>query len=125
MSTQPPASVQVYASPRPNDACSVVAEFPINHHQSFRAELIVRAGKPMVSISRLKITPNGARRTGQAFEFGAHRTAAIASLLLEVLRTLATGSAEPREGSKGAHMGAQATAGMPSVATRSVWHDRA
>jgi hypothetical protein len=59
-----------------------------------------------------------------AFEFGAHRTAAIASLLSEVLRTLATGSAE-WEGSKGAHMVAQATAGMPSVATRSVWHDRA
>ena len=67
MSVQPPASVQA----RPNDTCIVVAEFRLNHHHSFRAELVVRAGKPMVSHHRLKITPLGARRTGQAFEFGA------------------------------------------------------
>ena len=73
MSIQPPASVQASAPPRPNDTCIIVAEFRLNHHHSFRAELVVRAGKPMVSISRLKITPLGARRTGQAFEFGAHR----------------------------------------------------
>jgi hypothetical protein len=101
MSTRPPAIEQGCASPR--DACIVVSEFPLNHHQSFRAEIVMRAGKPMVSISRLKITPNGARRTGQAFEFGAHRTAAIAHLLSEVLRTLAAGSAEPTKGSKGVH----------------------
>ena len=117
MSTQPPPSVQVCALPRPNNASSVVAEFPVNHHQSVRAELVVRAGKPMVSISRLKITPSGARRTGQAFEFGAHRTAAIVSLLSEVLQTLATRSAEPGGSSRGAHMLDQAT--------RSVSHDPA
>ena len=56
------ASVQA----RPNDTCIVVAEFRLNHHHSFRAELVVRAGKPMVSISRLKTTPLGARRTACA-----------------------------------------------------------
>ena len=97
MSTRPPVIEQACASPR--DACIVVSEFPLNHHQSFRAEIVMRAGKPMVSISRLKITPDGARRTGQAFEFGAHRTAAIASLLSEVLRALGTAgeSAKPEE----------------------------
>jgi hypothetical protein len=85
MSTRPPASVQACASPRSNDDCIVVSEFPLNHHQSFRAELVVRAGKSMVSISRLKNTPNGARRTGQAFEFGAHRAAAMAKLLSEIV----------------------------------------
>jgi len=104
-------SVQASASPRSIDDSILVSEFPLNHHQSFRAEIIMRAGKPTVSISRLKITPFGARRTGQAFEFAAHRAAAIASLLSEVLRTLATGSAEPREGSKGAHTVAQAACG--------------
>ena len=94
MSVQPPASVQA----RPNDTCIVVAEFRLNHHHSFRVELVVRAGKPMVSISRLKITPLGARRTGQAFEFGAHRTAAIAGLLSEVLRALGTGGGRAARG---------------------------
>jgi hypothetical protein len=59
MSIQPTASVQA----RPNDTCIVAAELRLDHHHSFRAELVVRAGKPMVSISRLKITPLGARRT--------------------------------------------------------------
>jgi hypothetical protein len=54
MSIRPPASVQA----RPNDTRIVVAEFRLNHHHCFRVELVVRAGKPMVSISRLKITPH-------------------------------------------------------------------
>ena len=96
MSTQPPAS-GACASARQNGASIVVSEFPLNHHQSFRAEIIMRAGKPMVSISRLKITQIGARRTGQAFEFAAHRAAAIAHLLSEVLQALGAsgGSVDP------------------------------
>jgi hypothetical protein len=110
MSTRPPASVQACASPRSNDDCIVVSEFPLNHHQSFRAELVVRAGKSMVSISRLKNTPNGARRTGQAFEFGAHRAAAMAKLLSEIVHALGAsgGSADPHQGFKSVQGVAQA-----------------
>lgn len=66
----------------------VVAEFPLNTHQCFRAEIIERDGKPIVSIARWKNTPVGARRTGQSMEFGAHRIGAVAGLLNEVQRVL-------------------------------------
>jgi hypothetical protein len=69
-------------------ASITVSEFPLNHHQCFRAEIIMRDGKPTVSIARWKKTPAGARRTGQSLEFGAHRTAAVSSLLIEVQRVL-------------------------------------
>jgi hypothetical protein len=82
------ASVQTNA-PRPDDAAIIVSEFPLNHHQSFRAEIITRDGKSIVSIARWKKTPSGARRTGQSLEFGAHRVAAISGLLSEVQRLLA------------------------------------
>lgn len=70
------------------DASIVVAEFPLNNHQSFRAEIIERDGKRVVSLSRWKVTPAGPRRTGQSFEFAGHRADAVASLLCEVQRVL-------------------------------------
>src|SRR4051812_3767849 len=77
------AAVEAYAPPQ-QDAVIVVSDFPLNHHQRFRAEIIWRGSKAVVSVSRWKSTPKGPRRTGQALEFGAHRTAAITALLLEV-----------------------------------------
>jgi hypothetical protein len=67
---------------------TTVSQFPLNRHQSFRAEIIECDGKRVVSISRWKVTPVGVRRTGQSFEFAAHRAAAVAKLLDEVLRLL-------------------------------------
>jgi hypothetical protein len=87
------ASVPAYAAPRP-DAVIVVSDFLLNHNQRFRAEIIRRDGKPVVSISRWKSTPKGPRRTGQAFEFGAHRTIAVTNLLVEVQRVLSALQAE-------------------------------
>lgn len=74
---------------RLSDAVVCVAQFPLNQHECFRAEIIVRGGKPIVSIARWKNAPNGARRTGQAMEFGTHRVGAIVSLLTEVQRLIA------------------------------------
>ena len=74
-------------------ASAFVSEIALNNHQSFRAEIITRHGKMIVSLSRWKKTPAGARRTGQTFEFGAHRSAGIAKLLLDVQdRLKATGA---------------------------------
>jgi hypothetical protein len=71
------------------DACLIgtgiiATEFPINHHECFRADITMRNGKPIVALSRWKTTSAGtSRRTGQAFEFGAHRLSAVAKLLAE------------------------------------------
>ena len=67
---------------------TTVSQFPLNRHQSFRAEIIERGGKRVVSISRWKVTPVGVRRTGQHFEFGSHRAAVVANLLDKVLCVL-------------------------------------
>jgi hypothetical protein len=75
------------AAPRP-DAVIIVSDFLLNHRQRFRAEISTRDGKPVVCISRVKKTPKGLQRTGQAFEFGAHRIKAVAGLLAEVQRVL-------------------------------------
>lgn len=90
-----PTPVLAYAGQRTReiplqatDASVVVAEFLINNHQSFRAEIIERGGKRIVSLSRWKVTPAGPRRTGQTFEFAGHRTEAVEILLGEVQRVL-------------------------------------
>ena len=67
---------------------TTASQFPLNQHQSFRAEIIERDRKHIVFIARWKTTPAGLRRTGQSFEFAAHRAAAVANLLDEVLRLL-------------------------------------
>jgi len=48
-----------------------------------RAYITMRDGKPIVALSRWKTTSAGTRRTGQAFEFGARRLAAVAKLLAD------------------------------------------
>lgn len=88
------ASARAYSQPpsrlNTTDANIVVSEFPLSANQRFRAEIIMRDGKPTVALSRWKITAAGARRTGQTFEFGAHRITAIAGLLDEVQRVVDT-----------------------------------
>lgn len=69
-------------------ASFTVSQFPLNRHQNFRAEIIKRHGKRVVSISRWKVTPAGPRCTGQSLEFGAHRAAAVANLIEDVLHVL-------------------------------------
>lgn len=71
-------------------AAIVVADFPISAHETFRAVLDERQGKPIVSISRWKITPAGSRRAGPAFEFGAHRTNGMAKIIRELQCVLAS-----------------------------------
>lgn len=71
-------------APRQGHAILSVAELYLNRHQCFRAEIILRGGKSIVSIARWKNAPTGARRTGQALEFGAHRLAAVTTLLTKV-----------------------------------------
>jgi hypothetical protein len=83
-----PQCAAIGTNPPAVQASITVSEFPLNRHQSFRAEVIERDGKHVVAISRWKITPAGVRRTGQSLEFGAHRAHAVASLLDEVLRML-------------------------------------
>lgn len=83
------ASIECHPVPCVSDhAAIVVADFPISSHESFRAEVAKRDGKSIVSLSRWKNTPAGARRTGQSFEFGAHRTAGVAKLLRDVQNVL-------------------------------------
>ena len=65
-----------------------VAEFSLNQHESFRAEIIQRRGKAIVAISRWKTVSGLPRRTGAAIEFGAHRTSAIIELLASLQRAL-------------------------------------
>ena len=81
------SSAQITAS-RSDKTNIVVSEYPLSQHQCFRAEIILRDGKPLVSIARWKTTPAGTRRTSQALEFGGHRTKAVADLLTDVLRVL-------------------------------------
>ena len=66
----------------------VVAEFSLNQHEGFRAEIIQRRGKAIVAISRWKKVSGLPRRTGAGIEFGAHRTAAIIDLLSSLQRAL-------------------------------------
>jgi hypothetical protein len=68
---------------RPIGASVIVSEFPINRHECFRADITMRDGKPIVSLSRWKNTHAGTRRTGQALEFGARRLSAVAKLLAD------------------------------------------
>ena len=89
MTTVLSSNVQACASRRNNDAIVSVAQFSLSQHRFFRAEIVVRGKKSIVSVARWKNTPNGARRTGQAMEFGAHRIAAIVTLLTEVQRLVA------------------------------------
>jgi hypothetical protein len=67
----------------------VAAEFPLNRHESFRAEISESAGRLVVSIGRFKIRPDGTtRRAGPTLEFAAHRLEGIAELIANVQRVV-------------------------------------
>jgi hypothetical protein len=68
----------------PRSVSIAVAEYPLNPHESFRAEIVTTGNRSVVRISRWKSTLQGHRRTGQVFEFGAHRSAGVAKLLHDV-----------------------------------------
>lgn len=80
------------AEPLANTQASIlVSEFPLNPHESFRAEIITTNGRTVVRLSRRKTTANGPSRTGQVFEFGAHRTAGVAKIIRDIQQVLALG----------------------------------
>ena len=66
----------------------VVSEQNLNSHQSLRAEITTLNGKPVVRLTRWKLTAAGPKHTGQVFEFGAYRTADIGRMISEVQRYL-------------------------------------
>ena len=75
-------------SPSPCVSGITLSEIPINRHECFRVDITPRNGKPVVTISRWKHTPDGPRRTGQAFEFGGHRLAMVTKLLVAAAASL-------------------------------------
>jgi hypothetical protein len=66
----------------------LVSEHLLNSHQCFRAEVTVINGRSVVRLGRWKLSVTGPARTGQVFEFGAHRTDDIAKLISDVQRYL-------------------------------------
>ena len=57
MTTVLSSNVQACASRRNNDAIVSVAQFSLSQHQFFRAEIVVRGKKSIVSVARWKICP--------------------------------------------------------------------
>ncbi len=87
MTTQPAVIAgQRSAQDSPPGTTIVFSEYPLNRHDALRAEVTIRDGKAVVALSRWKNSPTGARRTGQAFEFGAHRLHAVMQILADVAR---------------------------------------
>ena len=66
----------------------IFSEYAINPREVFRAEICAINGRPVVRLTRWKRTPEGNKRTGCAFEFGAHRCKAVASLISDIEREL-------------------------------------
>jgi hypothetical protein len=66
----------------------VASEQNWGSHQSMRAEIVTSHGRSVVRLSRWKLTADGPKRTGQVFEFGAHRIADVARMISEVQRDL-------------------------------------
>jgi hypothetical protein len=64
------------------------SEYAINPREVLRAEICIINGRRVVCLSRWKRTPEGHKRTGSAFEFGAHRCTAVAKLLSDIEREL-------------------------------------
>ena len=71
-------------------ASIIVSEFTLNPHESFRAEFIDRQGKTIVAIGRWKMSSAGAKRTGVAFEFAAHRIPGMAKIIKDLQRAFAS-----------------------------------
>lgn len=66
----------------------LVSQQILNPYESFRAEIFKLRECPVVRFGRWKLTGTEAQRTGQVFEFGAHRTDDIAKLISDVQRYL-------------------------------------
>jgi hypothetical protein len=64
------------------------SEYAINPREVFRAEVCTINGRAVVRVARWKRTPEGHKRTGCAFEFGAHRCRAVAGLISDIEREL-------------------------------------
>jgi hypothetical protein len=65
------------------------SEYAINAREVLRAEICSIKGRPVVRLSRWKRTAAGnEKRTGSAFEFGAHRCGVVADLLSDIEREL-------------------------------------
>src|SRR3954447_6972687 len=83
-----PLCAAIGTNPPAVQACVVVSEFPLNNHQSFRAEIVTTNGRSVVRLSRWKRTAAGPRSTGQALEFGAHRASAVIRILQDVIQVM-------------------------------------
>jgi hypothetical protein len=83
------AGARGHAPPRPANRSIIVGEFQLNNFEAFRAEVLERNGKRVISIARWKSTPNGERRCGQSLEFAEHRAVGVAELVNAVLRAIA------------------------------------
>jgi hypothetical protein len=65
------------------------SEYAINPREVLRAEICSIKGRSVVRLSRWKRTAAGnEKRTGCAFEFGAHRCSAVVALLSNIEREL-------------------------------------
>jgi hypothetical protein len=81
-------SRQRIAATANDSAQPIYTEYAINPREVFRAEICTINGRAVVRLSRWKRTPEGSKRTGCAFEFGAHRCKAVANLLSDIEREL-------------------------------------
>ena len=79
---------QDIANPANDSAKPFYSEYAINPREVFRAEICTINGKAVVSLSRWKRTPEGHKRTGSAFEFGAHRCQGVVNMLSDLAREL-------------------------------------
>jgi hypothetical protein len=66
----------------------IFSEYAINPREVFRAEICIINGRQVVRLTRWKRTPEGDKRTGCAFEFGAHRCQGVVKMLSDVQREL-------------------------------------
>jgi hypothetical protein len=70
--------------PHLSDDTLLVSEQHLNSHQCFRAEITTISGRPIIRLARWKLSPAGRQRTGQVFEFAAHRTGEVAKMISDV-----------------------------------------
>ena len=79
---------QGLASTANESAQPICSEYAINSREKIRAEICDINGRQVVRLSRWKQSPDGLKRTGCAFEFGAHRCKAVSGLLSDIEREL-------------------------------------
>ena len=77
------------AATAPVSAQPFTSEYAINPREVLRAEICSIKGHLVVRLSRWKRSAAGnEKRTGCAFEFGAHRCGVVANLLSDIERAL-------------------------------------